>query len=175
MTFPHIVKISKLCRQLYCIVDSNRALLLTDDKLNITLIKKNNKGNPDENLEKALSPHFSYILEIHDGWKKLKDQKKKERKELKKARKAEGIENESISSNSKTNQSEISAISTNIGGILSGQASEKLISTDEFRKKYGVHDYLYLMKDYYYFLTVMSQIKIIASLKFPEPEKVEIL
>ena len=62
-----------------------------------------------------------------------------------------------------------------MGGNMTGDAEEAILKIDDFRKKYGVHDYLYLMKDYYNFLTVVSKIKIIASLKYPEPENVDIL
>ena len=49
------------------------------------------------------------------------------------------------------------------------------MSKESFMKKYEVKDYLYLMKDYFYFLTFTSQIKIICSMKYPNYEKVDIL
>lgn len=37
-------------------------------------------------------------------------------------------------------------------GVDSDEASQwKLMDKDEFRKKYNVHDYLFLMKDYFQF------------------------
>ena len=71
MPFNAIVKASKLCRQFYMLVDSNRPLIVTDDNLNLTLIRRNKKFRPQdaEEVERKLSPHLSAILGIHDGWK----------------------------------------------------------------------------------------------------------
>ena len=74
------------------LIDSNRGLIITDDTLNITYIKERSKGlaiTDEADLESALSPHFTAILEVHDHCKKVRQKKKSDKKEKKKKKEIE--------------------------------------------------------------------------------------
>jgi len=102
------------------LVDSNRGLIITDDTLNITYIKEKKKKDEEEvDLESALSPHFTAILECHDYYKKYRDEKKKEKKRKKKAA-AAALEKSIDSTASAGTISEVSAMSHSVVGQFTG-------------------------------------------------------